>query len=433
MEKEKLNVSIENLNGVIADLKGKELTDYQINRIIDCEYKTFDEDQMIEKEDILSSVKLLAEGYSIKDLENLEISPFEVHKLQKYLEKEDLTEKEVVALRRYCAGRDRIGKKIVFDRKENVNNIDIFEYIHENYGNKLKEEGFSAEEVSQIRFDVKMLEFHSQPLNKTFKQMDEVEKDKNFSEGQMSVIKEYVRDLYSFYHLNETIKELEGALKSNLEDSIKVYYAMKGDDIRRQLGNINNLKGKKIRENNFMSTSLSYDSSEAQYDDYDVVLEMYVPKGTYGRSVTEFLDYENSEDEVLLSESDLYVLDIQSDVNDKNGRNKTILKVLTLSRNKKVYKYIDGNENQYSNQLPKKQNKFMAFLSKLMAKISGKKYENNPEIVEQNEIKEEESNPWKLTSEEKKKGIEEQKMQELLDQMNIQQTNDENKKDEKIH
>ena len=120
--------------------------------------------------------------------------------------------------------------------------------------------------------------------------------------------------------------KLYRAIKTNAEINPEYY-----------IGKIMNNKG-------YTSTSPLYDSSFAKYDDYDTVMEIYAPKGTQGLYITQLSDYENTEQEVLLNPNDIYVVDAQKGVIDQNGRTKTVLKGLLLSKERECYKGIDKQQ-----------------------------------------------------------------------------------------
>lgn len=86
----------------------------------------------------------------------------------------------------------------------------------------------------------------------------------------------------------------------------------------------------------YTSTSPIYDSSFAKYDEYDIIIEIYAPKWTQGLYMTQLSDYDTAEQEVLLNSNDIYIIN-QNNVIDKNGKPKTILEGLLLSKNRECY------------------------------------------------------------------------------------------------
>ena len=396
MEKEKINISSENVERITQDLLKRGLTDTEINRIIYGEYQTFsDENELEDEKDFLDLIQALSDGYSMQELEKIGISSWKIHKFEKFLECENLNEAQVVAMNRYSAGSD-----MMWGSKKNSSKRAIYDKICQDFSKKFSEYGFSSKAIADIQYQVKCLDY-TKPLYENYAKIKEKLTHHNFANQYMSEIQTFVLNLNSFYHLDETIHELEYGLKTNIEDSIKVYRAVKKDYFKQYVDSINDLKSRKIRENNFLSTSPIYDACFAKYDDYDVVMEMYVPKGTIGRNISQFSNYGTTEQEIVLNGADLYIFDIEPNVIDKNGRNKTFLKTLVLSRDKEVYKYIEEDEMNKLVQLPKKQNRLTAFFASLIAKLTGKKYESNSEINQSKPDEQtKETNPW-VVSEEK--------------------------------
>ena len=151
-----------------------------------------------------------------------------------------------------------------------------------------------------------------------------------------------------------------------------------------------------------MSTSLLYDLSFAKYDDYDTVFEIYAPEGTRGSYITELSAYENAEQEVLLNPSDLYIINVQKGVIDKNGRTKNVLQALALSKDRECYKEIEqlkGKDKEQSsiveqniqseqstdssNNLPIKQSRFSKFFSQIRARLARLKKQKYQEYKKQ--------------------------------------------------
>lgn len=69
-------------------------------------------------------------------------------------------------------------------------------------------------------------------------------------------------------------------------------------------------------------------------------MEIYAPKWTQGAYITQLSDYDSVEQEVLLNPNDIYVVGAQSGVIDKNGKSKTVLQGLLLSKERECYKDV---------------------------------------------------------------------------------------------
>ena len=56
--------------------------------------------------------------------------------------------------------------------------------------------------------------------------------------------------------------------------------------------------------------------------------------------ISSFSNYDTAEEEILLNSNNLYIIDVISNVIDKNGKIKTIVKSSILSKDKTCYKGI---------------------------------------------------------------------------------------------
>ncbi len=139
----------------------------------------------------------------------------------------------------------------------------------------------------------------------------------------------------SLNHIDETLYYLDDALsKSIIPKAIKVYRAIK----TKGNATLDILNGKHSNNEGYISTSPLYDSSFAKYDDYDTVLELFVPSGSKGIFITPLSDYDTVEQEVLFGPSNIYYTDVQHGVIDKNGKLKTIVKAILVSKDKDLQK-----------------------------------------------------------------------------------------------
>ena len=231
-----------------------------------------------------------------------------------------------------------------------------------------------------------------------------------------------VKSMDSLEHIDSTLASLDDGLsKSRLPQSMKLYRAIKTN------GKINteDYIGKSMNNKGYTSTSPLYNSSFAKFDDYDTVMEIYAPKGTQGLYMTLLSDYDNTEQEILLNPNNIYVMDVQKGVVDPNGKTKTILKGLLLSKEIECYKCLDENQKfdverysqkQYDsvigtanneNNLPEKPNRLSTFFNKMrfgfLRKNPNKKqeelqYDKKMESVER---KIHEKKSWELEPNEK--------------------------------
>ena len=149
-----------------------------------------------------------------------------------------------------------------------------------------------------------------------------------------------IKNIDSLNHIDETINNLDDAiLKSYMNESVKVYRALKGVPEE----NLTNMVGKNLNNKGYTSTTPVYDSSFAKYDEYNTVIEMNIPKGTQGIDIRRFSAYD-VENEILLNENYLTVFDVKKRTVDKNGKEKNIIKGYVLSKDKSGYAEIYNQE-----------------------------------------------------------------------------------------
>ena len=119
-----------------------------------------------------------------------------------------------------------------------------------------------------------------------------------------------------------------------------------------------------------------------------------------------FSDYDSVEQEVLLNPNDVYFTEAQTDVIDKNGKSKTMLKGMVLSKDKECYREttreteqrLDNNEN--SSNLPTKQNRFSKWFSQVRGRFASQRsgQANNTKAINENQSP---KKSWELEPDEK--------------------------------
>lgn len=147
----------------------------------------------------------------------------------------------------------------------------------------------------------------------------------------------------SLVHINEILSSLDQRLTASLPESIKLTRAIKSEYLISKLQqgkDLTCLIGSKIEEAGYSSTFPVYNISFAKYDNYDVIYDIYAPIGTQGTSISSFSNYDTAEEKILLNSNNLYIIDVIPNVIDKNGKIKTIVKSLILSKDKTCYKGI---------------------------------------------------------------------------------------------
>lgn len=392
MLKEQLKMSDEQIQQISSMLKRQGLTEAEINEIINGEYSSFQTD--IDLAQTFSSdgkyqnvLRGLADGYSIDELQQQGINLREISEFMQELDKCNLTVDNAKAINQYSNGSNMI----LSMKRGSADEEQIQSGIKSDMMSKLQTRGISQEQISNIEDYIEKLDFN-RPVYENYGMVNQYMAEINIPRSCYPSVCTAVKGMDSLEHIDTTLANLdEGLSKSRLPQSMKLYRAIKTNaEINPEyyIGKIMNNKG-------YTSTSPLYDSSFAKYDDYDTVMEIYAPKGTQGSYITQLSDYENTEQEVLLNPNDIYVVDAQKGVIDQNGRTKTVLKGLLLSKERECYKGIDKQQeterSQYGqeqydstiqptnneNNLPARQNRFSKFLNQIRSRFARQNYNEN--------------------------------------------------------
>ncbi len=166
--------------------------------------------------------------------------------------------------------------------------------------------------------------------------------EREIPKNSFATVNSAIKHMNSLQHIDETISQLDDALsKARLPKAMKVYRAIKTK------GNIDleTLNQNYANNEGYTSTSPLYDSSFAKYDDYNIVIELYAPKGTKGAYITPLSDYDTVEQEVLFSSNHIHFTDIQYGVIDKNGKSKTVVKGFLLSKERECYEELEQTDD----------------------------------------------------------------------------------------
>lgn len=350
MSTEKLTMRKDYINGLIEMLKQNGLSESDINIIVNGDYQKYSSskelDSPIFKNDEFSSIiQALSEDYTLDEINfSLGISQNIIDSFKDILQRNNLTVEKVKAFNRYSSGSN-----MILSAKRGIPRDTILQGIDAELDLRLAKYGFSKEHISQIHNYVNALDY-SKPLHENFQVMKSFLKQYEISKKYSAVINSTVVHKNSFAHLDETLSSLDKSLTTKLPESMKLTRAIKGKYLVKYLKpgeDLTSLIGTKIEETGYTSTSPIYDTSFAKYDDYDVVYDIYVPKGTQGTSITPFSSYGTAEEEILLNSNDLYIIDVIPNVVDKNGRIKTVLKSIILSKDKTCYKGIDSKNETF--------------------------------------------------------------------------------------
>ena len=393
MQIERLKMSNEQTQTLTDILKKQGLTESEIDEIINGEYSSFqnsmDLKQIFNSDANYQNVlRGLADGYTIDELIKQGTNPKEIDGLMQELKKNNLSIENAKAINQYSNGSNMIlaMKRGWTDRSKIQNGIKT------DMVDKLKARDLSQEQIKGIEDYILSLDF-SKPVHENYEMISKYIQQRNIPHNCYPSICTAVKDMDSLEHIDSTLSNLdEGLSKARLSKSMKLYRAIKTD------GNINpeSYIGKSINNKGYTSTSPLYQSSFAKYDDYDTVMEIYAPKGTQGTYITQLSDYDSAEQEVLLNSNDIYIIAAQNGVVDQNGKTKTVLKGVLLSKERECYKDIgqqateqrnNSYEKTFSTQtesnnlynqtiqhenlekLPARQNRFSRFFSQIRSRF----------------------------------------------------------------
>lgn len=428
MQIEHLKMSNEQTQTLTNMLKKQGLTESEIDEIINGAYSSFqnnmDLKQIFDSDANYQNVlRGLADGYTIDELIQQGTNPKEVDGLLQELKKNNLSIENAKAINQYSNGSNMIlsMKRGWADRNQIQNGIKI------DMEDKLKARALSQEQIKGIEDYIQSLDF-SKPVHENYEMISQYIQQRNIPHNCYPSICTAIKDMDSLEHIDSTLSNLdEGLSKSRLSKSIKLYRAIKTD------GNINleSYIGKSISNKGYTSTSPLYQSSFAKYDDYDTVMEIYAPKGTQGTYITQLSDYDSAEQEVLLNPNDIYVIDARKGVVDQNGKTKTVLKGILLSKERECYKDIgqQATEQRYNSyektfstqtesnnlynqtiqhenleKLPARQNRFLRFFSQIRSKFYRGRNDETQNITyldRQQKTETGEKKSWELEPEEK--------------------------------
>ena len=316
------------------------------------------------------------------------------------LEKCNLTVENAKAINQYSNDSNMI----LSIKKGLVDKAQVKEKISAEMISKLQSRGISEEQITSIESYIEGLDFNK-PVHENYEEVNRYLNEINISSNCYSSVCTAIKSKNSLSHIESTLVNLdEGLSKARLPQSMKLYRAIKTN------GDINakDYIEKNMSNDGYTSTSPLYETSFAKYDDYDTVIEIYAPKGTQGLYMSQLSDYDDVEQEVLLNTNDIYIIDAKDGIVDKNGRTKTMLQGLLLSKEKECYKGIDVETEEHKilnteeklktqvekENLPIKYNRFSNFFNKVRSKFTRKSkiQYNNSVSIEKEESKHIENN-----------------------------------------
>ena len=404
MNKINFEISSEQSEKIRNMLSNEGLSQSEIDKILLGDYSEISNTSELEnvfgKEgNFIRVLEMLRDGYTHEDIQLKYPKQFE--QFQSKLDEMNLSIGEAKAINQYTEGSDMINSyKRGLATKQEIKDGFIEKLTESlvNYG--LKEENIPQIEKYISNFD------YEQPLYKIFEKARADLNKANYPSSMEASICTGIRDFSKLHNIDSTIEQLDSAMqKSKIPESTKVYRAISSKD------------GIFRSENAYSSTSPLQAASFDKYKDMDVLMELYVPKGTRGLDISSFSDYGDVEQEVLLGSNDMYFTNIQRNVIGEDGKSKTIIKGLVLSKDRECYKGIDKEIEKPQKQqeepildnssyeqtiqqsnLPVRQGRFSRFFNRVRARFQ-KGYRQN----DQTEIDTQSQDNYKITQKSKPK------------------------------
>ena len=393
MSGEKIQMSLEQAQRISTMLQSQGIPQSKIDQIINGEYETFSTTYDIESrfgglKKYGEVLEKLSDGYTIDELQTEGISTKKIQEFQDMLQERKLTVDGAKSIYQYS-----IESNVILEVKRGLTKDRIKNQIIQDLEDSLQKRGVSQADIETIKQFIKDTDYQ-ETLHSNYDKVNAYMEQLGIQPIARISVRRAMQSMDRCAHIDETISSLDEALgKSNLPKSMKLYRAVKSSYLKEGLPkdtDLTGLVGKIVSNNVQISTSPLYDSSFAKYDDYDTVFEIYTPEGTRGSYITELSAYDNAEQEVLLNPSDLYIINVQKGVIDKNGRTKNVLQVLALSKDRECYKEIEQlkgkNKKQSidsSNNLPTKQSRFSKFFSQVRARFARLKKQKHQEYKKQ--------------------------------------------------
>lgn len=420
MNMEQMRISGEDAQKLSNLLQSQGLSENEISEILNGNYSTFQNEADLT--DVFGSngshqkvLQSLADGYTTEELSQIGVSQSEIQGFMNTINSYNISVESAKAINQYSNGSN-----MILSVKRGTTRAELQRGIMQDLSTKLQERGMSQSQISEISDFIQKLDY-DQPVHNNYDMINSQMQKMDIPRVCSPSVCKAVKDMNSFEHIDETISSLDDGLsKARLPQSMKLYRAIKTNGQVDEQSYV----GKCINNKGYTSTSPLYDSSFAKYDEYDTVMEIYAPKGTQGAYITQLSDYDNAEQEVLLNSNEIYVVGAQSGVVDKNGKSKTVLQGLLLSKERECYKGIDHQKsqtrtyeqtmNQEQSQttdtfnLPTRQNRFSKFFSQVRSRFAKQKAQSSEldssyqkQQTKINVFQPKEKKSWELEPEEK--------------------------------
>ena len=147
--------------------------------------------------------------------------------------------------------------------------------------------------------------------------------------------------------LEGTVDSLEKSLTNQISRNIVVYRVIDQTYLQKfidKIGGEKNIIGSKMEDKGFTSTSFRENNMFRELNaDNSVLIKIFVPKGSQGLEIAGFSKYPY-EYEILFNSNDLLLFDYDDNFVDKDGKTKTLLHAMLLSKDRNCYKDISKDE-----------------------------------------------------------------------------------------
>lgn len=346
-----------NSNQIEAMLESyKEYTDYEADEILRKTPSFKNEISSIDRR------KILNEKYYIqKTSGSLKQDVTNMHKFYKFLKRSHLTSDQAISINNYteCKFTKILRKK---RKEENVDNFFeiAFDKFMENVHASCKQNNETLNEW-QIEKITNFLQTFNYFDDENFDRISNFAKYNNLPKNVRLYIENFVEEISDHLSLRKSIKNLDAALKSKLPSNMILYRGVNQDfidDPDRPINKNLKWKGSSIEEKGYLSTSLTPSRSFADIP-HNVILKLFVPKGTQGLDIIAF-SHNQSECEYLLNSCDLFFIDYRPEEYTIYDQYDNIFSlthtethptfiVLVLSKNRECYNDLSGKKYWHKN------------------------------------------------------------------------------------
>lgn len=197
-------------------------------------------------------------------------------------------------------------------------------------------------------------------------QLDDMQKIQNnimtfLGENHFSIVlcATILKFVNSQQSLEGTVDSLEKSLTNQISRNIVVYRTIDESYLQKyinKLGGVDKIIGSKMEDKGFTSTSYREKNMFRELNaDNSVIIKIFVPKGSQGLDIAGFSKYPY-EYEILFNSNDLLIFDFDEHFIDSDGKEKTLLHAMLLSKDRSCYKDIGSNENDSEKDIYEEEN-----------------------------------------------------------------------------